>query len=537
VFKFGNCRLKYQLFFSVLSLGWIFSRLNVFANLVIILQKEFAPSIAREANLSSFRPPIGVIVAALGQWCIIDHGFGLFLCQLRKLAVWAEWIRPVAFREIMKKLFTLLIIGVLVAGAASYFGMQWKVRKSVDDFFRAMPLVEGKYDNVSFDLRGNIAVNRIELFVPMADASISIGSVALATSGFMETLNLERNLKAGRLPDSLALKINSFSMIIAPPAFDSGGLGLGNWMTELTTLGCGRFVTLGAQQYYDLGFKNLNFDLISGYTFDLPSDEFVSSVDLYLDGVGHIQIDQTSIGLAPIMQNFNNARFGFEPASVTTTNLHLQYTDLGYNKKLGDYCALASGMARPEWDDRHAQMVQSALDQIELSADFDVLALYQSLRADRSRLDINLRPLPGFSLGELQYYNVADLIDLIDLSVVVNDSPVVIGDIDWNQDRFNALNLSAVRKAFRVGPEDSDVPEDTGKPVGQERILKDIPVNRLEQYVHRTVQLERLDGQAFTGELTVVTRDRVVIRTRFKTGFTDLPITRNDIRAVKVYPE
>jgi hypothetical protein len=437
----------------------------------------------------------------------------------------------------MKKSFTLLIVGVLVAGAVSYLAMQWKVRKSVDDFFKMIPLVEGKYANVSFDLNGNIAVNRVELYLPMADASISIGSVALATSGFMATLNLQRNLKAGRLPDSLALKINSFAMIIAPPAFDSGGLGLGNWITELTALGCGRFVTLGAQQYYELGFNNLNFDLVSGYTFDLPNDEFVSSVDLYVDGVGHIHIDQTSIGLAPLMQDFNNARYGFEPASVSTTNLHLQYTDLGYNKKLAEYCAMASGMARAEWDDRHARMVQAVFDQIELSADFDVLALYQGLRADQSRLDINLRPLPGFSLGDLQYYNVADLIDLIDLSVVVNDSPLVIGDIDWNPDRFKALNLSAVRKAFRVGPDNAAEPDDSASSAGQERILKPIGLNNLAQYMYRRVQLERLDGQTFTGELTVVTPSRVVIRTRFKTGFTDLPIARKDISAVKVYPE
>jgi hypothetical protein len=51
------------------------------------------------------------------------------------------------------------------------------------------------------------------------------------------------------------------------------------------------------------------------------------------------------------------------------------------------------------------------------------------------------------------------------------------------------------------------------------------------------VQLEREDGQRFTGQLTEVTAERVVIRTRFKSGFTDLPIARAAIRAVKVYPD
>lgn len=438
----------------------------------------------------------------------------------------------------MKKLLTVLLSALLVIAAVSYVGLQWRVRTSVDSLFRSLSPVAGRYDTVSVDLRGHITIQRIAMDLPGAAGSVSIGQMALATSGLFETLTLRRNLNAGRLPQALTLKIDGVAIRLPAPTLDRAGAAQGDWLSELATLGCGRFVSLGAQQYYELGLQNTTFDLLAGYTFDASNDEFTSTLDIYVDGLGHITLDQTAMGLAPLMQNFTTARAGFDPATIGTANLHLRYTDLGYNQKVGDFCARASGLTRPDWDDLHASMVQSVFEQIELSGDFDILSLYQSLRADRAQLDISLRPLPGFSLGDVQYYNMADLIELVDLSVVLNDNPLAITELDWNQDRLAALNLSAVRKRFRVGPDESaQGAVETSASTRPDRILTDIALTDLAQYLQRNVQLEREDGQRFTGQLTEVTAERVVIRTRFKSGFTDLPNARAAIRAVKVYPD
>jgi hypothetical protein len=438
----------------------------------------------------------------------------------------------------MKKLLLVLLAALLVIAAVSYIGLQWQVRTSVDKLFRSLSLLDGRYETVSVDLRGQISITRIAMDLPGGAGSVSIGQVGLATSGLLETLMLHRNLKAGRLPKAITLKLDGFAIRLPAPTLGRAGMGQSDWLRELTTLGCGRFVSLGAQQYSELGLHNLTFDLLAAYTFDPSNDELISTLDLYMDGMGQIILDQTTIGLEPLMQNVNIARAGFDPSTVSTASLRLVYSDLGYNQKIGDYCARASGLTRPEWDDLHAWMVQSVFNQIELSGDFDIMSLYQGLRADRARLEVNLRPLPGFSLGDLQYYTIADLIELIDLSIVLNDSPVAITELDWNQDRLATLNLSAVRKAFRVGPDESTQGAvETNASTRRDRILTEIALTDLGSYRMRTVQLEREDGQRFTGQLMEVTAERVVIRTRFNSGFTDLPIARAVIRAVKIYPD
>jgi len=438
----------------------------------------------------------------------------------------------------MRKLLMVLVVGLVIATGASYFGMQWKVKKSVDELFQSIPFAEASYSNVSFDLNGKMAVNNIDIYVPMADFSVSVGSVGLSVGGFMEMLSLEKNLKAGKLPDSLKFNINSFSMDITSQmlaVLQSGYTS--DTGSELMSLGCGRFTSLGPKQLYDMGLRNLTFDLTLGYTYDLPSDELISTVDIYLDGIGHFIMDQTSIGLSSIMENYNNALFGFDPANVSTSDVHIEYTDLGYNSKQQDFCALSSGMKKSEWVELHEQMFSAAMAQIELVSDFDYLDVYKKLNADRSSLELNLRPLPGFSLGDLQYYNVADLIELIDLRLSINGSQVEIGDINWNQEKLTNLDLRGIRKEYRIGVTKEEVEAEAAEKDTQERILKEVALADLSQYAHKVMQIERKDGQVFSGEMVSVSAEQVVIRTRFKNGFTDLPLPRNQIKVAKLYPE
>ncbi|MFT7418930.1 MAG: hypothetical protein ACI9PX_000926, partial [Reinekea sp.] len=103
----------------------------------------------------------------------------------------------------MKKLLTVLLSALLVIAAVSYVGLQWRVRTSVDNLFRSLSPVAGRYDTVSVDLRGHIKIQRIAMDLPGAAGSVSIGQMVLATSGLFETLTLRRNLNAGRLPQAL----------------------------------------------------------------------------------------------------------------------------------------------------------------------------------------------------------------------------------------------------------------------------------------------------------------------------------------------
>jgi hypothetical protein len=439
----------------------------------------------------------------------------------------------------MKKLLVILIVGFVVATGASYFGMQWKVRKSIDEFFDTMFFVDATYDKASIDFNGRLVLNDIELFIPTTQLTLSIGSVSVATGGFWETLQLEKNLEQGKLPDSLKLSISSFSMDIDSKFIETIDAAYSPGLTaQLLALGCGRHISLGPQEYFDMGMRNLTFDLSMGYEFDLPSDEFVSTIDFYLDGVSHLVLDQTLIGLSGIMQDVKSVMTGFDPLSVTTIDTGIQYVDLGFNAKKLDYCSTASGMEEQAWLELNRSMFAAALDEFEFESEFNVIKVYSDLLDERSRVSVNLRPLPNFNMSDLEFYDISQLIELLDLTVVLNNEEVEIGAVKWDQEKFKRLNLSQIRKDFRVGPKaeagEAEVEVSSNEQV---RILKEVPVSELNKHLHRTVQIERKDGKVFSGELMSISASDIVVRTRLRSGYTDLPLSVQDIKVAKLYPE
>lgn len=440
----------------------------------------------------------------------------------------------------MKKFFLTLLIGIGVAAGASYFGMQWKAQKSVEEFFSSMPFVEASYDSVKVSLEGELIVDDISLFVPLSQTTVDVGSVSIATGSLVNAMKMERDLQDGRLPTQLKLSINEFSVDI-DPAFVSvmDESYESDVFSEVVALGCGRFASLGPQQLYDMGFRNLTFDLAVGYEYDMYTDVMVSTIDLYLDGIGNLTMDQTVMGMSGIIENYKSAAFGFDPADISTTEVHVHYADLGYVARQADFCARSAGMERKEWQQLNVSMFASLLEQIDFKADFDALNLYSKITSERARVDIHLRPITGFTAADFQLYSVPDLVKMLDFSLTVNDSEIKVGDISWDEDKWKHLQLADIRKEYRVGPQpEAEQASAEVEPVKRlERVLREVPARDLGQFVHRNVQITRIDGKVFTGEMTRVSSDRVVVRTRFNSGYTDQPLLRDEISVAKVYPE
>lgn len=440
----------------------------------------------------------------------------------------------------MKKFLMILVVGFLVATAASYFGMQWRLKKSVDDAFAAMFFVDATYDKVSIDFNGRISLRGLNLYIPATQTEIDVVNVGIETGGFWNTLSLEKNFEAGQLPETLKLDVQSFSMNIDPTFVDSvDQFYVPDTSAQLMALGCGRHLAMGPRQLFDMGLRSITFDLNLGYEYDIATDELVGTLDFYLDGISHLRVDQTYIGMGGLLKNYQSALFGFDPSVLTPVNLDIEYIDLGYNAKRRDYCATAAGMDEAEWDELNVSMFAEALNQIDFDSDFDVLRLYADVLTERARVSISLKPMPGFSMADLEFYDVEQLIELVDLNVIVNNESVDIGFVSWDADRLANLDLAQIRRDFRVGPKEEVVQTETEATdeSTQSRILKQVPVSDLSSYLHRQVLIERRNGSTFNGELISVTGDTVVVRTRFRTGYTDLPLNRAEIATAKIYPE
>lgn len=442
----------------------------------------------------------------------------------------------------MRKFFTVLMVILVLVAVGGYFGAQWKVNDSVENAFASIPFTQASFSDASLDLNGRLVINNIEFYIPFAGTTVDIRRIALATSGLKESLLLEHSLKEGRLPQALRLSINELSVAVDPQFTASLAQNYQPDMyAQISALGCGGNAAMGPQQFADMGISDLTFDFTAGYSYDMPTDEFSSTVDWSLDGLGRFVVEQTSIGLGPLMDNYQNAMFGFDPATVSTTDLTIRYSDNGYNALMQDYCAASSGLTREAWVALHLQIVNDVFTQINLDSNVDALRLYEQLLTDNAQLVVDLRPLPGFRASDLQFYDVAELIELVNLRVAINSNQVEIRQLSWDQDRLDNLDLARIRADYRLVVDglEADVDEPvTVTPANTlERILREVRIQDLEQYVNRTVQLTRNDGQVFSGVMTSVNAERVVIRSRYQGGFTDLPLQRSRLSVAKLYPE
>ena len=440
----------------------------------------------------------------------------------------------------MKKFLAVVLVGGLLAVVAAYFGMQWRVQKVADDALNSLFFVDATYQDVGIDLKGNVNLSNLEIFIPSSQTNISIAGIRFSTGSLLNTVLLEKRFNEGKLPENLSLTINSFSAPLDRSIMSSlDAFYTPDVMSQIQALGCGRAVALGPEELYDMGLRYLTFDLSMGYEYNAGTDELVSTTDLYIDGVSNLRMDQTYLGLGSVMSDYRNVLTGFNPESLTPVNLSVDLVDLGFNAMRNEYCAEQAGLSVAEWQDLHLGMVAEAMDQVGVTSNIDLLKLYSDLTEQRVRASLSLRPLPGFNMADLTFYDTAQLLNVLDLVLVVNNEEVGITELSWADGGLERLDLGELRRAFRVGPEGEETAssEVTEQPTSSRRILTEVPVSSLEQHLNRDILIERRDGQTFSGELIQVNGNRVVIRTRFSSGYTDLPLNRSEFSTAKLYPE
>lgn len=438
----------------------------------------------------------------------------------------------------MKKVFIVLIVGLILVTGASYFGLQWKVDKAVSNLMNQMsPFIDADYDNVKVSLDGRISINKLNFYEANSATSVSIRSVGLATSGLLETIRLEDTFKSGKLPHTLTVDIQGLDFDIPRTVFSQlDAVMPSSTLGQMAALGCGQTNAIGPLQLYDLGFNSLVMDIGMGYQYEMALDEFVATTTLSIDGMGAIESEQTVLGLLDVMNNLQSAMF-LDYSNINTQNTRFNIRDFGYNNKLVAYCAKKAKLTNDEWRDLHTDMVVTALNQLDFTAAFDIKEVYAELMQPGIEVEVSLRPLPGFEPSQLAYYGFADLINLSNLQMLVNDDALDLNGLNFNKDALEQLNLKAVRLAHNVSlASDNKVTASAQNTAKTDKLIK-VPATQLSSHVSRKVLIERNDGQKFIGTISSVRNDQVQLRIRLGSGYTDLAIDISRIKDARIYAD
>lgn len=438
----------------------------------------------------------------------------------------------------MKRRLIGLAAGLVVLALAGYYVVQWQLKRSVDTLIEGLFFTEVKYQDAAIDLGGDIQLERLDVFFPLPQFAVEIDTIRVSTGSLWRSLSLRRDLQAGQWPEQLQLRINGLAFNIDRSlATYLGEFYQPDLLAEVTALGCGRFNALGPQQFYDMGFQSLTLDLGVGYEFAAERDELLASFDLFVDGMTHVRLEQTAVGVAKLLANPLAGLLNLGSTDFSVVDLKFELIDQGYNNRLLEFCAMNSGMEVAEWLSLHLSMVAEVFNSLQITTNIDLMSVYADLTDVRARTSIQLQPMAGFNLANLPFYDSVELIKLLDLNLQINDQPVRITEFSWNPENIAQLDLAKIRRDFRVS-----LPSEPGsltapEAASRERILLEIGEDQLEQYLNRTILVTRDDQETFSGELVAVQPEQIVVRSRFGTGYSDLPLRRSELISVKLYPE
>lgn len=440
----------------------------------------------------------------------------------------------------MKKVLLTLVIGLVVAAGASYFGLQWRAEKALNEAFDQLsPIVDASFESLTIALDGRMVVSQINIFVPATASNIRVRQAEFGTSGLLETLQFQQKIEQGQLPENLTMALRGLSVSVPRTTFASwSDMYQPTLVDRLSALGCGNKTAITPLDYYGMGLSELLLDIQVGYQYTRPLDELVASVVVSVDGVGTLSVSQTMLGMVAIIDNWQNAMM-LGDSALSTQKIDVSIEDNGYNNRYADYCSSLAKMSREEWRELNADMVDAAIQQIALQGEFEFSELYRDLITPDVRVDIGLLPTPGFDVTELDL-DIVSLVEMAGMTAYVNNQELSLRNLTYDSAALSNINLAAVRAAYLDTPEEAVSAASStsnSQSIPAARRLIDIPTVTLPEYVGREVQLTRNDGQVFNGELLDANRERAIVRMRLGSGFSDLPVLNSTIRAAKLYPE
>lgn len=446
----------------------------------------------------------------------------------------------------MKKFSVGFLTLVIVLLALGYAMTQWQVKKSVNDVFNSLPFVDASFDDAALDWQGRIVVSAINVNIPMASTAFSVREFSI---DFGHVIAAYQALFANRgdrtnVPEQLMFSISDFSMRLSPVLLQQidALTDERDFFSELTALGCGRYSFLGTEQLYDMGLTSLRFSASAGYSFSPETDQLNTTANLSVEQLVDVDSKYTLSGLGEL--------FGKDQSNLSMSGLELGLSkvlltqeDRGANKMRQAFCARSSGLNVAEWNERHLNMVNQVFSEVGFESDFDLINAYQLAQSPNSIIQLNALEQASISIDDLQGFTWNTAVQALGITLSVNEVDMPLTNLNVDADKLMNYSFNKVRRANRLGTseDDSNVnSSDTERqqaPKAAKRILTDVPLFDVASVLNRTVQITRSDSKVFTGVLTSVTQTRLTIRTRYKGGFTDLPLQRNQVSSVKVYPE
>lgn len=346
-----------------------------------------------------------------------------------------------------------------------------------------------------------------------SDKSIDIGSIEFILDSAFDYIDFNKKYNTHLIPDKLQIKINhayADSALIDSFAEKPGKIERIN--SYISALGCGEITNIDNEQLLELGYSGLDASINLVYDYNTFTSTIDAVFELELHGM-------ESYSFKTAIPNIKSYIDLTNPES-TIKNLEVKVQDLGFNKKLTEYCANKTGLGETLHVDQHVEKLKNYFTKADIKLSDELYTAYHQYMHDQAEITFNFQPDSAVNLKYIDFFETKDWPKVLGLSLYVDERKVENVEIDWDRQKVVSNLIKAQQDTSKA---DSKTTLQT-----KLQYVEIIP-SKLNQYVRSQVKLKSKQGKSYEGVITGFSGGQLIMEVTLHGGKIKLPIRTNEI--------
>ncbi len=419
----------------------------------------------------------------------------------------------------MSKLVKWGLLAVLAIAVIIKVSLWLSVRSIMNDTAaRLSPIMEVSYEGITSSLDGRVGLTGLDVKIPAIGDRIKVEQAELKFKSLLELLRFRESLGQGKVPEQLAMAFKGIKLDIHGPLMEvlSQQPAERSIYTAMSQVACGDSTSIDADDLLNMGYRSLESDAEFSYTYQPAAQSLIFSLTADARGMGRYKV---SMGLANMSDKPGDLRVN--PPRLSTITVEVD--DNEYQRKVHAYCAAKMGQDEKTYLDTAVGKLDASLKSQRVALDDKVLQAMKAYYQDPRSLRLELRPTEGVHWNGLEFFDAADVIDMLRPVLLINQQAVDVSFAWFNPstgnpvEEENALVPAAIVEQNARGPQ-----------------YDFVPVSSLSSHAGKRLQFITYDGAYYQGILHKVQGNKVFLTVQFGSGSAEMFLSLNKIDKVRV---
>ena len=428
----------------------------------------------------------------------------------------------------MKNLLSRLILIVAIALASTAAYIYFSTKSTVDSMIQSIhPFVTVEYKHFNNFMDGRISIHDVSINTKLSgeNTHIDVGSIEVKMDSVLDYFNFEQKINSGEIPPNLQLAINhvhtDLSLLIkdSPDKLDK----IADYMAELA---CSEVELTPSEKLTALGYSGID----SSISVDFEYSELTSEAEVKFELTLH---DMARYAVKTSIPNVSST-VGLTNPNGKVSSLEFGIQDLGYNKKLIEYCSNQSGIQPELYVKQHIQALKKYFADASVSFSDSVYDAYRAYLIEQAHVSISSHPNSSISMESLRFYETKDWASILDLTLFVDEKPANNFFFDWNKESVLNDLLKARSLSLKKDETNQKQIRIIKRVKKSQKVNTEIPTSRIHEYTNKHVTLNTKSGKTFKGIVKSVNRGQVIMIISIQGGNAEIPIDVSKITKVSI---